>query len=329
MKRNYLFPLLILTLLISALPVGQVSAVEDYSENYWTLEEALNAREAAKQEVLDFCQFIEESDCMEWYRNEYFYDRGSNYSAADNVNNLRFLITAINPVKNTLRMLFVNDDMEASYHAGELVQDDIDELYIAWFDPGQYGHDFYNEYQANTISPHTHLVFAAEQLAGSFPPSEEVTFEVNSIRENSSNSFNYFFITTTANKYSSPISYNNCITHPTYREGMECRLFFSKLNGGDLVYLPVKTASNDITTEPEIVTEAAPLATTESDSEEPITTDILPLTPETGANSRELSCTKQIELPWWLFLLIAIGEIITIYCLSPNIKKYHQNHQKS
>ena len=316
MKRNHLFLLLTLTMLFSVLP-SQARAMEDYSENYWTLDEIMALREEAKQEVLDYCQYSEEFDCAERYHAEAFYERGTNYQAVDNINIFRFLITAVNPAENTVRLLFIDDDMENYYMTGELLNDNIDELYMVWFDYGWLGYSFYYDYQTGTLPSQTHHLFAKDSLATSFPPKEEITFELEGdVSENYRNMIYYYFITTSGNRYMDPIDYNSCVNHPDYHEGMECRLFFDKINWGNLVYLPVEIETS-APAEPETIPEPKTIL----EPEIPV-----PLTPDTGAES--LKCERRIEFPWWMYLLIAGGEIVTIYCLLPNFKKYRQKHQK-
>lgn len=313
MKRSCLFLVLTLIILFSALPIGQARAMEDHNENYWTLDEIMALREEAKQEIIEYCEFNEEFDCPERYHAEAFYERGTNYQAVDYVNVFRFLITAVNPAQNTVRVLFIDDDMENYYNTGELVNDNINELIMVWFDLGWLGYDFYHEYHADALPSQTHLLFARDNLATSFPSKEEITYELEGdVSKNYRNMIYYYFVTDGGNRYMDPIDYNSCINHPDYHEGMECRLYFDKNNWGNLIYLPVEIGTEDTTVESEIIPESE---------------IVVPLTPDTGAES--LKCERRVELPWWMILLIAGGEIVTLYCLLPNYGKYRQNRKKS
>ena len=327
MKRNAIF-ISILMLILGTFPVGQVNATApDYSD-YWTLEEILTTREEAKQEVLGYCYFSEEPDCMERYHVEYILPRGSKYQAADSMNAFRYLVTAVNPAQNTVRVMFFEDDMSMTYTTGELYDDNIDELIMVWFDLGFLGYNFYDEYHAGALPSKTHLLFARDNLAESFPPREEVTLELESdVSENYRNMIYYFFVTESGNRYMDPIDYTSCVEHPFYREGMECRLFYGKEEGGNPIYLPVEITTNtdDVLdeTEPEENQPDVPGQITEKKEQEVISD--VPFAPNTGVKTE---CERKIEFPWWIILLIAAGEILTIWCLLPNYQKFKKNNEK-
>lgn len=338
MKRSFTFLIPTLIIFFSLFPIGQAkAATPDYSEDYWTLEEITTLREEIQQEILNFCYFSEEPDCAERYHAEEFFSRGTDYQAADSIDAFRLLITAVNPTQNSVRTFFVDEDMANYYITGELINDNIDELYLFWFDLGfMGGYDFYNQYQSDALPSKTHLLFAKDNLADSFPPREEVTYELEGdVSEDYRNMIYYFFITANGNRYFDPIDYTSCVNHPFYREGMECRLFFSKDNGS-FVYLPVEitTDTNDHTpATPEPEPESEPESEPIEESTETSNPELTPLAPNTGMKTDELTnfpakCERRIEFPWWIILLIAAGEILTIWCLLPNFQKFPKNRQK-
>ena len=333
MKKCYLFLISILIILFSIIPVRHAKAIENRHQNYWTLEEILVLREKAKQEIFTVCQNSPDPECMERYHSEETSERGTNYQAVDNINVFRFLITAVNPAQNTVRLMFLDDDVENAYVTGELINDNINELYMFWFDWGFLGYDFYNEYQTGTLPSQTHLLFARNSLAASFLPKTEITYELDgSVSENYRNMIYYFFITENGNRYMDPIDYNSCIDHPDYHEGMECRLFFDKNSGGDFVYLPVKISiDTDVQIDSENTNQSTDAVLVDQESASSSTS--LPLAPNTGAESRELNslsttCERRIEFPWWIILLIAAGEILTLWFLLPDFQKFRRNRKK-
>ena len=332
-KKTSLY-LTTLTFLVGFFPISQAKAITpDYSQDFWSLEEIMAVREDAKQEVIATCQDSPEFDCAERYHIENFFSRGSEYQAADNMNAFRYLITAVNPATNSVRVIYFDDDMLNYYMTGELIEENINELYMFWFDLGHLGYDFYEQYHAGTLPDKTHLLFARENLATSFPPNEEVTFELEGdVKANYRNMIYYFFVTESGIRYMDPIDYNNCINHPSYKDGMECRLFYEKSEGGNPVYLPVETRDESALEEPvdnpnEEESDPAPSGQgTATDVTEGMTST--PLAPNTGtsgeSNNTSTSCERRIEFPWWMIILIALGEIITIWCLLPNYPKYHK-----
>ncbi len=335
MKRT-LF-LLLTIILCSVVPIGQTYATTpDYSENYWSLEEIMAVREDAKQEIIAVCQDSPEFDCTERYHAEILMPRGSDYQAADNMNAFRYLITAVNLAENTVRVLYYDEDMVNYYMTGELIEENLNELYMFWFDLGHLGYDFYNQYHAGALPDKTHLLFARENLATSFPPKEEVTFKLEGdVKDNYRNMIYYYFVTEGGVRYMDPIDYNSCINHPAYKEGMECRLFYEKSEGGNPIYLPVEvatatdnTGTDDTTDSTNDTTDGAAdtilddTASPEIPNPEEQDTTVIPLAPNTGTDA---TCKqRQIELPWWMIGLIAAGEIITIYCLAPNLRKFRK-----
>ena len=42
-------------------------------------------------------------------------------------------------------------------------------------------------------------------------------------------------------------------------------------------------------------------------------------------SNRELICEKTIEFPWWIMLLVALGEVIIVWWFIP----VHKNHKNS
>lgn len=315
MKRNAIF-IAIIMVVLGIFPVDQVSAMAPDYGDYWTLEEIMGLREEVKQEILDYCYFSEEPDCMERYYIEEISQRGSNYQAVDNMNVFRYLITAVNPTQNTVRVVFFEDNMEMAYITGELSDDNINELIMVWFDLGFLGYNFYNEYHAGALPSQTHLLFARDNLAESFPSGEEVTFELDGdVSEDYRNVIYYFFVTVSGNRYMDPIDYTSCVENPFYREGMECRLFFSKEEGGNPIYLPVEIMTDDTGEVPD---------STIDETGQGIVSEV-PLAPNTGVG---VECERRIEFPWWIIVLIAAAEILIIWCLLPNFQKFPKNRQK-
>lgn len=297
MKRKPLFTILILTALMGPLGLfpSNLASAETISESdYWTLSEVVTVHEEIKTELIEHCKYSEEEMCEERYYFEEIMPREGIYWAADSIDAVRFLITAINPAKNTFRLFFSGEDAMEARMTGMHIEDKLDEVYLVWFDHNFRDYNFVDEYLSDNLPSKTHLLLAKNGLSDMHPSDEEVTYDADGDITASIGSLIYYYIITKEGaRYLDPIDYTSCTNHPAYQAGSECRLVFDK-SSGTPIYLPFKLESAADVDDTSIV-ELEPTASVE-----------LPLAPNTGVATSEIE-PKTSELQWLIPLWIICG----------------------
>lgn len=190
------------------------------------------------------------------------------------------------------------------------------------------------------------------------PSNQEVELPMKefSLNPKTSRHLRIYYKTTIGISYELYYDLSSCIDSSDYQDGMECQIRYS--NTGNIVFFvpsePVDIASNPfsgneiiisqdennnsastnpqdegnvpINLEPQIeevasatdsVNEGAEIDFGSEDSSTAATAQIK--TPETGTNTAE-SCSKIIAFPWWLAVLLVVGDAVLVWWFMPKRK---------
>ena len=292
MRRKQLLILSMLAVGLSlGLPSPTFAAVSHNGATWWSVEELLAFNQEVEQEKLDECG--DDLDCqIEFGYN--MIERGPEYSALNNFLEAQIWITAVNPVEETVKVLYFDDDMMLK-HMGIEEKIHLQHLYMGWFDEWNaqifnYDHDRFTGGEM----PGLHTMYdGSSSVDGSdwIPAWKEVELQVtgSNLKDNTSGIIDYaVFAEDNTFNAQGTFNYSSCLNAPDYAEGVECKLMIS----GDqwATYLPpseqtTENATQDqeddtsegaaqINQEPDqISSSGTESATTESAVVEPIMTD--------------------------------------------------------
>ena len=339
MKKIPIFLLSILTASfgnLSFLTQNSLAMRQTDDTIWWSVDELLEFAEFADQEEQEQCG--NDYDC----RRELFYSKrgdDTRYEALRMFREGRFWATSINPQNESLEVIYFNENQFLKRWGRSEIQP-LDFLFLAWFDNAndQIGNYDYNLPIEPQFSDDLHLMYANDATAYSatgFP--ENTPFNLPVFNTNlSENTLGYLYIATFGENHNSKgyLDYSSCLTDADYREGMTCELMFSSKLG--YRYFPVTVIiTEDQQPEPEPEseeptpvtltsekTELPVIETTKTDSSSKTTASTIMKAPNTGSNTK--TCDRIIEFPWWLAILIIIGNATILWFFLPN----RQNHKK-
>ena len=273
-----------------------------------------------------------------------------------------FYLTSINPSTGVVRAVF--QDLPWSF--GGAVFDrkwSLDRFYFFWSEADDNYYKVYQtpeEFKNGTASSADHIMFfgdSSENGEDWFIANRELEFPSNGPIDLAKVQ-GYYFYADAVNQgeigpsNSAMFDLDQCTSSPKYVDGMECRLMFAPTEGQ--VYLPFgpenkeyyevpykslyiqseSSADPESTTDPEQpISDTEPISTPDDSSLEQssistTSNTVTPSAPNTGVN-RELVCEKTIEFPWWITLLVALGEVLIIWWFTPAYKNYKNRQKKS
>lgn len=329
MKKIPLLFLLTLITGFSAWPVNPVSAaISDRDTTWWSVPEMIEFSHQVDKEKENLCQG--DQACNE----EFFYsmhDKGDKYRALHNFLETRVWLTSVNPGLETIKVFYFDEDIWLK-NMGVEERADLTHIYFGWFD--DWSGQIYN-YDRNQFAsglPGLHTMYRgdeAENGPGWFPAGEEIELSAtgSDLANNTSGKIDYAAF---ADPYFNAQGYfdiSSCLNSPDYEVGEECRLMFS----GDqwVSYFPPRNEIEPIANEEPTTSEVneggeqptlnnleKPIVLSEntvaiSTNQADQATGTIKA-PNTGSITNPCS-QKTIEFPWWLMIMIALGDMIVLY----------------
>lgn len=341
--------LLLLTLISNFVFVPSRSSFATIEENgttWWSVEELLDFYPEVEAEKDAECG--DDQDCrMEF--NFSMIEKGEKYRALNNLIETQFWVTSINPVTETIKVLFFDEDMMLR-HMGIEEKLEIEHLFIGWFENwvGQiYNYD-HNSFTNGSI-PGVHILYdsTVEDPTVIIPwqENELPMFEPN-ISDNVLGKLDYA-IFAKENKFNAQgaFDYSNCIKSSDYEPGLECKMYISADHW--VAYFPPRneiepkepTSQNPSTDNTPSDSEPTPPVEESLVVEQPIIdrgTELseesredsvsneatLSLAPDIKAPNTGIgSCDRAVEFPWWFMLMLLIGDIVALWLFWPTKSK--------
>lgn len=338
-------PLLFLSILIFGLLFSPgkpaQAAIQAENTTWWSVEEMIEFSRQVDAEREELCRG--DQACEEDFYLS-MHEKGDKYSALLNFLSSRVWLTSINPATETIKVFYFDEDMMLG-NMGIEEHADLTHLYFGWFDDwsGQIYNYNYDQFTDGTM-PGLHTMYvgdASEYGAGWIPTREEVELSVagSDLIRNTSGKIDYAAF---ADPYFNAQGYfdvSSCLNAPDYTEGTECKLMISSDRW--VSYFPPR---DEIRLENEDIVDSAfnddiqnelngSLSQTESlenagneqvKNEQPATTENTIYTkdnfiksPNTGTMTNPCP-SRTIEFPWWLVILIALGDAVVLWLFWPN-----------
>ena len=344
-------PFLILSILIFGLVFSPRepanAAIQAEGTTWWSVEEMIEFSHQVDTEREELCHGDQECETEFFFS---MYEKGNQYSALLNFLETRVWLTSINPAAETIKIFYFDEDMMLK-NMGIEERADLTHLYFGWFDDwsGQIYNYNYDQFTDGTMSGlHTMYVGdASEYGTGWIPAWKEIELSVagSDLVQNTSGKIDYAAF---ADPYFNAQGYfdiSSCLNAPDYVEGMECKLMIS----GDrwVSYFPPRNEieptdnttigilSDDVQPEP---TDETPqiegLGGIDVGNEQTenisytINTETSSIkSPNTGTMTNPCP-SKTIEFPWWLVILIALGDAVVLWLFWPQ-KSHKKSSKKS
>lgn len=318
--------LLILTLTISTLaatvPKSALATVSRYGITWWTAAELLDYYQEVLDEQAALCKG--DSTCIRQY-HESRITEVEKYRALINLISTQFTITAINPKAETIKVLFLDQNAYHKIIGDETYDTPLESFYIAWFDDwrGQIFKFDRAQFTNGTIEG-LHTVYdsiAADLDATNFPTWREVEILVpgSDLIHNTSGKIS--FAAFGGNGYNSQrfSDYSGCLKDPDYQEGDECRIITTR--GKGISYAPFHVEKT-----PDLITPTKE-ETSKDESARTVENEVkTPKAPETGTQTySSVAYNWEIDMPWWIVVLIMTGIGLLIWWFMPNRSKTHKN----
>ena len=256
------------------LPIG----TEINGKRYWSVSEMLTASELINAKRKEFC--AGDSMCemdLSFEQAEHF---GGIYRALESFDQMRFMLTSINPSLGTMKLLFRDEDKMMSRMEGRTIRHHIDSIYTVWVeeslgDPSMdarwlaygYRYPFHlgaTEEEARAAS-HVIMDESSDTLdVGWFTPNMEREYDIKDSQiENNTSGLIFFSYQSSGGSSHGTLGYRECIDSPDYREGMECKMMYQDEGYFEMLPMePIEEPASEIVDE---VTES----TAESTSEHP------------------------------------------------------------
>ena len=321
--------LLGLTMCITSQTFAGPSASAMYREQnatWWTVPELLEFKEQVEREEFETCG--NNQGCKEELFFSHLESEETRYQALDMMLQSRFVITSINPGQEKIKVIYFDEEPMLK-RMGIEEHDPLNHIFMAWFDQENHAitnYSYQYTYQ-NQFPDDIHLIYIGDKESYSgtgFPANQEfeLPIEVTGLSDNHLASIK---VATFANQYNSmgQANYLSCTREYDYNAEVGCQIMYSAEQGSR--YFPPRE-----TTEAEIPDGSSPLtqsslegndkneiiATSTKSTNEPIGTI---KAPETGTSTSE--CNKVVEFPWWLALLLVLGNATLLWLFWPKNQK--------
>ena len=342
--------LVILTVSIANLAILRQNSFALYQENdiiWWSIDELMEFSRQVDTETEAICG--DNISC----RQEYYFNNleGDNpkYRALNRLYQTQFRITSINPEAETMEVLFLDQNPMLRQMGINDGHYPLDYIFMAWF--YQHNPNITNYYYAypdeGQFPDDLHIIYSSgEYQGGIFPSNQKFSLPINQTNL-SENPLGRIYVATFGEQYNSKgsIDYASCLRDPDYIPGKGCQLMISADYGEQFFPSKSTTLQNDElnindteenyqnhTEETENVEgygSANSNTETLSDSfnnvkilsndSKILETPSVIKTPETGTFTPE--CNKVVEFPWWLALLLILGNTILLWLFWPKSQK--------
>ena len=317
-KKTLIFiSILILFSIMLVPPVGAKNM------RYYTIDELikLSDEKSAKRDALCHEDLLCEAD----FYMGIMMDDGPGVIATEMFEDFRFMITRINPEKETIYVLY-HDESGIMRRFGSINRGEMQNFSLSWQDENGVSHPLLTQ---NDIVPNQEV---------------KIKIEGNKLSSNSSGRI-YYDVTTEnwhANNY---YDYSNCLHSPGYQPGMDCRYVFYE--DGDRAYLPFPPDPDPEPEAPETLEsleEPAPISSQAPENPMPTPTPQIstsamrvPTTPVGTASNPTTAdpndyvevplaagnetAEKPWEFPWWVVIFTISGLFLGFWWLIPIPKR--------
>lgn len=181
-------------------------------------------------------------------------DEDPKYAALQAYSMSSFVLSAINPSKNTVRAYFRDLDPMALEMEGEERHTELTEAYVVWLEDtfDEYKTSFISEIRAGRHRDDMHEIYIAsteKNGANWFPAETEVEISAPDAElEKNTKGMIRLFALNAPSSVLSYVDYSDCLNSPDYQPGMECRLMYDET--ANRVYQPfvpadAKTETSD------------------------------------------------------------------------------------
>lgn len=267
-----------------------------------------------------------------------------------------FIITSINPSSGVVRAVY----HDLPWPLGGAVFDreyNLDRFHFFWSEDDDDYYKVYNtpkEFENGTASSKDHIIFFGDSLNNGenwFVANRELELpKIDPIDITKVQSY-YFYADATnqgeiGSSFSSMFDIDECVKSPKYSDGMECRLMYSAESGK--TYLPFEADTKlyykipyrslyiqedtieqqDIDNTSTSESTPEPILNPEELVVLPEKNQTIPAAPNTGV-VKEPICEKTIEFPWWITLLVAMGEVLVLWWFVPTRKNMKNLKKRS
>ena len=345
-------PSLLLTLIISVAfstlfsEKTQALHLDENGVKWWSVEELLDYSAQVDVEEQAICGG--DTNC----REELFFNKFENepkYRALSIFREGRFLVTSINPEEEKLEVFYSDEDPMLKRWGIEEKQP-LEHIFLAWFNEpnnqiGNYNYDFPAESQ---FTNDLHVLYVSNPTISSYPAN--VPFELPISSTNlKNNQLGRIYLAVFGWQFNAKGStdYSSCTNDSMYEPGETCKLAFSADHGS--TYLPsIKFATQNATPEGPVGNDTA-LGATQDDPIIETNDESTPTNPESDTTTRPQAlqpqatqsqniqpqtsiktpntgslispCEKVVEFPWWLGILIIIGNVVVLWFFWPKKSK--------
>lgn len=256
MKRKFLIPILIFSLLLGTLSGANASAsVVVISENeHWSTEEMI-AFDRLVMEEAENCHG--NMDCITEI-NTRSHRIGGIWAAWRKFSDIHLRLTAINPAEGYVKILF-RDRTFAGTVFQNYPADVLKEIYLVWFeegynregisdidpDTGESYASFVMEHKKDTKSPFAHYPYVEEDVENhlaDLKPNQEYTLKVAGLEEIANANLTFYIRLGGGIDYWLKHDYSSCLNSPEYQASMECRLVYDDeddmMMHSDVIFMP-------------------------------------------------------------------------------------------
>lgn len=226
MKNKSPYIISTLTFLLTSMMSTSTFAISDElkSQSSWSIYDIMSVAEEAKEEAKEYCSTHSMFDC----ERQYFFERGreeSIYSAISEYSSRRFVVTAINPYRQTMRVIY------NSNNGYDETPEDLLNVYTARLEKNYMVDTLAISYKQDPENQQIHQLyygFAADDDQW-FPKNSEITLPVSDMTMNDDidNVIWAYIETMSPYGYSYGSSYqydlNACLSDYVAGTDMECR----------------------------------------------------------------------------------------------------------
>lgn len=250
MKRKFLIPILIFSLLFSGLFSQNASASMIFIEEkeYWSIPELLAHNEIAEQMALEKCG-KEDMQCLKMFIAENSYE-GIWRAWAWWFLPEQFIVSTVNPGAGYVKVVYQDGNLRQYLDNQKVESHPLEELYVAWIDPpynmgnevnvnGRYYLRYILEYKAGIRDPQVQFLYSASKdthYEGWFPSHTEVTMYGGNLKDYTNSMLQAKYFYDGKGGFNAPADITSCFENTRYQPGMECRLLLSREMGG--IYVP-------------------------------------------------------------------------------------------
>lgn len=228
MKKTLIFLSIIALGSIASPPRLASAAIKDDDTTWWSVSEMIEFARRVDTEREEYCHG--DIDCERDYLFN-MQEQDAKYRALENFLQGQIWLTSINPSKETIKVLFFDEDMMQK-NLGITEKLSLNHVYYGWFDSwsGQI-YNYNHEQFTNGSMEGIHTIYdGSAEINGEnwIPAWQEVELSAagSNLAANTSGVIGYAAFADSFNAQGQ-IDYSSCLKANDYEEGEECKLMFS------------------------------------------------------------------------------------------------------